>query len=142
MLILQRPGIARPFGTRDFGAELRKIGNTVFLENAFEILLNLGSGRKYPRPFGVGLERIGIGVRWHIASQAWISIIPPGSPQCPGLFQNNEFLPAILQVNTSQNAGHSATNHYDIIFHWNSLNINYFCCRESAIHRKIDPGNK
>jgi hypothetical protein len=97
MLILQRPGIARPFGTRDFGAELRKIGNTVFLEHAFEILLNLGSGRKYPRPFGVGLERIGIGVRWHIASQAWISIIPPGPPNVPAFSRIMNFFPLFFR---------------------------------------------
>ena len=56
LLIRELPGLAQPLGAADLAVEAHRFGQAVFFKYRFKILLNLGTGRQYPRPFRIGLK--------------------------------------------------------------------------------------
>ncbi len=82
---LELPASIVEFATDDFLVEADQLLHTVLLHGAFEVLLDFGAGRQHVAPVRVWLERIGIGVRGHIAGESRIGVFAPGAAD-PGGF--------------------------------------------------------
>ena len=103
-------GRVAPGAADDLGIEIDDRHQVVIGDDLFEIGLHLGAGGVIARPFGVGGEFIGIGVRRHVAAQPGIAVVAPGAADAIGLFIDADGgVAGCAQLDGGKDAGHAGT---------------------------------
>lgn len=81
------------------GVEVKVRPDPVLVGAVLHVGEDLGLLRERPAPVELGLERIGVEVRHHIAAGTWIRVVTPGTADTVGLLENREALdPGALEL--------------------------------------------
>lgn len=113
-LHLEAPAAIFERAANDFLVEANHLVDFVFFCRAFEVVLHFGAGRQHVAPVRIRFERIGIGMRRHVAGEAGIGILAPGAADTRGFFVDGHVAETgAAQLDAAQDAGHARAHHYD-----------------------------
>ena len=105
------PSAVHELGLIYCGTKHDALIHCVPLRDTLEVGLDFGTRRKAMAPLGVGLKRVAIEVRRHIAGDARIGVLAPRSAEALGLFVDDVVVEASFgQLDSAENARHTGAN--------------------------------